>query len=275
MNEYKVSLCSHLGQYRENRLCVRQMGTWTNNGKKYAHILPEGLELLNILEDIRHEMQCYLAEHPDIKLHKDFRHLNSSQAFAFNVFFPYFRAGGHAACTLSSALGMDAGELVSEWAFEQIQDEGTNADVVWRTEGGDKVFCEVKLSEDEFGVAADDDRHRQKLQDTYLPRLRGRIAGELLDAEAFFKHYQLLRYLSLIAQDEDSHLAILLPRANAALSPQLDTVMGALPKETARRVHIAYVEDVIDRLENAPGLSPGLVVHAKHLREKYAPATSS
>jgi hypothetical protein len=63
----------------------------------------------------------YLKANPSVKLHMYFHHLNSSQAFAFNLFFPFFSAGAGPARALSSSLGVDY-DTASDWEFEHVAD---------------------------------------------------------------------------------------------------------------------------------------------------------
>jgi hypothetical protein len=144
----------------------------------------------------------------DIKLHMYFHHLSSSQAFAFNLFFPFFLSGPGPARELSGALGVDQ-DVTSDWQFEHIpdRDEGTNADVMWRTSEA-RVFCEVKLSETGFGTAKNDVEHQLKLVKIYRPRLNNIVSRDLLQEATFFKNYQLLRNISLLALDGKDRLVI-------------------------------------------------------------------
>ncbi len=265
MNAYQTALCEHLGRYKSQRLGIQQMGVW--NAKAYPHILPDGLEYLNLLESTRSEIQTYLHQHPDIKLHRGFAHLNSSQAFAFNLFYPYFSAGGQAARALSRALGCDG--AVTQWAFEQVHPDQTNVDVAWTMEDGHQIFCEVKLSEAEFGSAAADERHKVKRAETYLPGLRGCVSAGLLEEGMFFKHYQLLRNLWVMLQHDSAQLVFLFPRANTSLLPQWENFLSGIAPEIRPRVHGVYAEDVIYSLQKDPDLSPDLWVHANNLEEKY------
>ena len=193
--DYQQSLQTHLANYARNSLNVLEGGTY--RGKAYPHILPKSLQVLNLLETSRAALQAYLKTHPSIKLHMYFHHLNSSQAFAFNLFFPFFSAGADPARALSSTLGVDD-EITSDWEFEHIADanEGTNADVMWRTTSA-RVFCEVKLSERGFGKAINDPEHRSKLEKIYKPRLTNMIASNFLEESTFFKNYQLLRNIEI------------------------------------------------------------------------------
>ena len=274
MNDYKDTLYAHLGKYKTQRLGISQQGTWKDrNGEVhyYEHILPDGLEYLNLLESIRAEMRAYLAARPDIKLHKDFKHLNSSQAFAFNLFFPYFAGGAVSANALGKALGLDMDVASEGWQFEEIQDENTNVDVVWQSQSGQKVFCEVKLSEAEFGKAKIDQRPHDKLRDVYRPRLEGLVSADLLEPEIFFAHYQLLRNVSLLHGSANSHLVILFPKANMALMPQLERVQAGINPAHSHRIHAAHVEDTLASLTANQSLPAYLQAYASALEEKYVP----
>lgn len=264
---YQSAIQAHLGDYARNRLGVNEQGTF--RGKAYPHILPYPLKFLNFLEPVRAELQEHLKLNSGIKLHQFFHHLNSSQAFAFNLFYPYFVNDAQPARVLSSALGIDIDE-VKWWQFEWIPDvvEGTNIDVAWRISEDVMVYCEVKLTEAEFSRALHDERHIRKLAEIYRPRLIGLVDEELLEEKAFFEHYQLLRNISYLS-DRKSRLVILMPRENLALQPQLQRVLKGLNPSILSHVHIAYVEDVINQLLLDKTLTPDLYMHAKLLKEKY------
>jgi hypothetical protein len=268
MPTYAQIIQRHLAAYKTSRLGVKEAGTFVHNGKELhrAHILPKELRWLNILEPIRSEVRGYLDRHPDVKLHKYFHHLNSSQAFALNLFFPYFEQG--ASLALLEAMGTP-GEFAG-WQPEHVADatEGTNVDVMWFNPRGTKTFCEVKFSEQEFGVAKDDRRHHQKLEEIYRPVLAGQCAPELLEPPAFFSKYQLLRNVWLAARDTDSSVVFLVPRANSALWPQLAPFIKKLAPPLARRIHAVAIEDVLAALSLSKS-APRLAWYAQLLQEKY------
>jgi hypothetical protein len=87
--DFSQGIKNHLSEYKIKRLGVDQNGTWTKTLEEYSHILPELLLRLNIIETYRKEFWEYRSRQPEIKLHKDFHHLNSSQAMCFNLFFPF------------------------------------------------------------------------------------------------------------------------------------------------------------------------------------------
>src|SRR5262245_1230602 len=94
IGSYADDMKMHLARYREEDLVVSELGVWFRNGKEYEypHILPWQLRELNVLPGIREEFWKY-AQAEGIKVHRYFHHLNSSQAFAFNLFFPLIQAG--------------------------------------------------------------------------------------------------------------------------------------------------------------------------------------
>jgi hypothetical protein len=267
---YQKRLERHLAEYKKHRLGVRANGEFIHNGvaREYGHILPPEIKWLNIPEPFRREVYEYLRVNSHIRPHKYFHHLNSSQAFALALFYPYLtRAPG----VLAKAVGVAA---PADWTFEAVPDasEGTNVDV-WLTARGVETFCEVKLSEREFGAAKSDAKHREKLATIYAPVLRGQVDDRLLEEPAFFKHHQILRNLWLAARrkHENDQVVFLMPRANAGLTAQLDTVLRQVGKPLRVRVRIVYVEALLERLA-AERSARGLGWYAQLLREKYVPA---
>jgi hypothetical protein len=198
-----------------------------------------------------------------------FHHLNSSQAFAFNLFYPFFSAGPGPARVLSGALDVDQ-NVIFDWEFEHVADpdEGTNADVMWRTSEGN-VFCEVKLSETGFGTARNDFEHRKKLAKIYRPRLEKMVSPELLRGATFFKNYQLLRNISLLASNKRDRLVLLLPRANRSLHKPMRIILDGVRPKFRQRIIVAYIEECLSSLEANSQLPDELRSYASKLIEKY------
>lgn len=269
MTSYQMALKKHLAEYKANRLGVREAGIYRKTDRAYQHLLPSNLRYLNLLESIRAEFREYLRHNPTVRLHPDFHHLNSSQALTFNLFYPFLSAGGEAARLIAQALGL-VGDI-REWHFEYVPDaeEGTNVDVAWENSGDIWAFCEVKLSESEFGGAKADQRHEKKFNEIYSPRLRGLVDERLLEFDEFCRHYQLLRNISLLATHADSHVVFLIPEQNDALSPALHAVLDSLAASVRHRVHVAYLEKVLVSIKNHSTLNPELKLYAAQLQDKY------
>jgi len=66
MKNYQAAMKDHLAKYRKQRLGVFEDGVWNKNNKAYPHILPTSLELLNLLEHFRFEIQNYLKSNPKL-----------------------------------------------------------------------------------------------------------------------------------------------------------------------------------------------------------------
>ena len=127
MPAYQKRLEQHLSRYRRDRLGVSHCGTFRHKGvdRPYGHILPRDLRWLNIPEPFRSEVRGYVSREERIQLHRYFHHLNSSQAFALSLFYPYLTLATN---SLATALGV---ESIERWSFEEVPDpdEGTNVDV--------------------------------------------------------------------------------------------------------------------------------------------------
>lgn len=269
MRDYKIKLNRQLSNYAKNRLSASSRGMFRD--KSYEHILPLEERALNLVEPFRTAIQDHLSKSPSVKLHQYFHHLNSSQAFAFNLFYPYFSTPG-AAPLLCRALGVEAD--VENWFFEHVPDdsEGTNVDVAWHGESGRWTYCEVKLSEAGFGVAREDSRHLEKLARIYAPRLKRLVSDTLLAPSVFFKNYQILRNISLLHDNAESRVLFLFPRENEVLGRQLSPVLEMVSEHVRPRVLVRHVEDVIQVLLEDLAADEGYRMHAKALTDKYVVA---
>jgi hypothetical protein len=268
---YIKSLQRQLGEYKRTRLGVKEAGIYRHKGKevRHAHILPLDLKWLNILEAYRSEVRAYVDADRAIHLHKYFHHLNSSQALALNLFFPFFEGGAVASSTLLRALGV-SGEM-DRWRCEYlpVSSEGTNVDIAWKSPDGAWTYCEVKLTEQEFGQAKGEPRHFEKLKRDYGPQLRAHCSSQLLEPAAFFAHYQILRNIWLAARTPNGRALFLLPSQNEALWAPLKRVLGELDTALRERVHVVKLETLLADLSGDGNRNHKLRIHAERLSEKY------
>jgi Restriction Endonuclease associating with ARP len=272
---YQERLNHHLVRYKKAQLgpAAQIPGTFSYRGKDlpYEHILPRSERWANLIEPARTQAQAYLAGHPTVTLHKYFHHLNSSQAFAFNLFFPYFSGGPDSSAALLRALGQSG--IVVDWEPECVPDpaEGTNVDVVWKSSAGVRTYCEVKLSETDFGTAPADKAHEDKLLAVYASPLTGCIEPTLLQPAAFFDHYQLLRNLWQIADKDAATLIFPLPRANETVWNSAVTFRERVTEPLRSRVFVIAIEDVLSVLAEDTSCPDSLREYAVLLRAKYVP----
>lgn len=270
---YQDRLLLHLASYKRSVLGVDEPGIFHHQGRALLrdHILPASLADFNLLPLARAMEPAFRDGHPGVRRHPYFHHLNSSQAFTFNLFLPFLDRGGPGAAALLRPLG-SRGQLRS-WQLEAVPDdsEGSNLDVLWTTDDGLCTICEVKLSEAEFGTAADDSRHREKLEAIYRPALKGCVDPALLEAPAFFGAYQVLRNVWHLVRMSDNRLVFLLPRANESLWSALPLILGRIAPPVRRRITTVAIEDLLRLLFEEPSCPSDLRMYAGELAAKYLP----
>lgn len=153
--------------------------------------------------------------------------------------------------------------------FEKIieETEGTNFDFFMETASGSRILFELKLSEGDFGTAKPDARHKKKLEEIYRSRLIGKVNPRYLDEDFFFRHYQLLRNISYLGQDDA--LFIIFPRANEALSGTEQTIGDMLTDNFREKVRILYLEDLTEKILQSVDANARMVQHYSEFKEKY------
>ncbi len=270
---YQHKLIHHLTGYKRTVLKIHPPGVFTYRGQVVAreHILPIADADQNLLPHARKLASAHLLAHPEIARHRYFHHLNSSQAFAFNLFLPYFCGTSGDSAALLAALGQTA--HLASWQLEAVPDprEGTNLDALWVTDDGTTTICEVKLSEAEFGKAKDDPRHRAKLAQIYQPILNGRVNSALLALPAFLDAYQILRNIWHLAQLQQGRLVFLLPRANVKPWDAVTRVVAQVDPGLRARIAIIAIEDVLQALACSAHVPTAVAGVAQDLIVKYVP----
>jgi hypothetical protein len=225
---------------------------------------------LNIVESIRREFWEYFDAHKsEIALHSDFHHLTSSQAFAFNAFFPFVGLGASSAALLT-ALGVGTTELRG-CSFEAVPDreEGTSIDVYAECIDGSRLLIEVKLTENGFGGGVPNDRRGAKLRDIYGPRLRGKTNPGCLDEAQFFPQYQLFRNVSHLDLARGDRLILVVPRANTAAWRDGERFLESCLSADARHaVRLVPTEELCAAIDRTAGVYHGATGRGV-LTEKY------
>jgi hypothetical protein len=271
MSIYSDQLKAHLARYKREHLQIATDGLWRSKQRPYRHILPEALQHLNVLETIRDEFWAYHdSNRATLGLHTDFHHLNSSQAFAFNLFFPWVNTPS-ARQHLLAALGLGGEEIVC-WYFEHMPDqaERTTVDLYFELASHRRVLIEVKLTEEHFGGIVPKVAHRTKLESTYRSRLAGKAKPESLQEDVFFLNYQLFRNLSHLDISKADRLILVLPRANDFTWQQAGAFLQHLESSAEAAVQVIAVEDLwVTLAAGAPDVSPLLSQHMHLLQAKY------
>lgn len=270
---YRNNLVQHLQSYKKGQLGIEAPGFFRYRGVdvKRDHILPVSEKWANLLPAGQDVIRAYLDRHPAIVLHRYFHHLTSSQAFAFNLFIPFFEGGPNSSRALLRAFGQNGN--LRNWKLEATPDrrEGTNLDAWWQLQSGSETFCEVKLCEGQFGKCVVDARHSEKLRSIYEPRLRNHVAAELLTEEQFFPNYQVLRNIWHLVGSESAELIFLMPRGNIGLWLQLDAVLARVDEGVRSKVRAVAIESLLDHLRTDSDLPAAFVKLALQLQDKYVP----
>ena len=272
MNDYQARLTERLAQYKSQHLPRVDDGAWHHRGTahSYQHILPKDNHRLNILSGIRDPFWLWFESvRPSVSLHQFFHHLNSSQAMAFNLFFP-FLTDGTVDKRLLKALGISDTADYSG-CFENVvhPEENTNFDFYMESSEGRRIFFELKLSEEGFGSCADDERHQRKLREQYEPHLRRHVDEKWLEPKTFFANYQVMRNLSYLGRYPDSGVVFIFPKANERLRESEQTIKHVASNSLAPRVAIFYLENLVARILEAVADDEPLHLHYLAFRDKY------
>lgn len=272
---YSQRLKEQLETYKKRAHPDVPDGTWrTRKGedKPHGYILHEHSFQENILPTIREQFWRWLATKA-LKRHKYFHHLNSSQAMAFNLFFPLMPDGERVDQRLLAALAVPADrQYLGE--FEKILDpvEETNFDFYMQEANkseGRQLFFELKLSESKFGSCNNDCEHEKKLQSRYRPDLEGHVDAKWLEPATFFANYQIMRNLSYLGRCEDSGVVFIFPKANEQLRKGGDVIKQIVSKSLAPRVEILYLEYLIEKILAVVADDAALTEHYLAFRDKY------
>jgi hypothetical protein len=90
---FRNMACEHLAQYKVHALGMQEDGLFHHRGRGIpkAHILPIVHRDRNILESYR--VRFWSSTYSQVRLHRFFHHLNSSQALCINLFYPLIDNG--------------------------------------------------------------------------------------------------------------------------------------------------------------------------------------
>jgi hypothetical protein len=257
---YVAQLHRHLADYKATVLGVAESGDWGKPPRPYSHILPTERRELNIVTSLR-ERFWREQNRWGWRLHKNFHHLSSSQALAFNLFFSAYPEVPLRMATTRRALSLQA-DVPCRVDFEAVLDgrEGTNVDVLMSAADGRRTIIEIKLTERSFGTAAPDARHLAKLNDIYKPLLAGRVADSCLTPPSFFRDFQLYRNVAQVRRESLDRVLLLLPRARTQLwqhavawcqAPTLGSLSDCIKVVAVEDVIAAIAEDAVDCDEDA------------------------
>jgi len=234
--KYRENILKHLADYKKNVLNIRENGIDTRFKKEYPYILPKNKEYLNIIHSTYGMDLWNLIKIYKIKLHKEFHHLNSSQALCFNLFFPIIKEN-------KFELLFDRKEEIIEWKFEFEPDrkERTNFDVYIQTDKN-KYYFEIKYTENEFAKKEINDETILRYNEIYKIKMN---EFNNITAEIFLNDYQIFRNLSYI---NTGIINFVIPKERIDLFNQINNVIeNHCNKNLRKNINILYIENIVEK----------------------------
>ena len=273
---FRDEACKHLAMYKVRDLGVKEDGLFRFRGKtlKKSHILPRRHLEMNILEEYR--SRFFASECSQIKFHRFFHHLNSSQAMCINLFYPLIAE--ELVSLVTSFLGIpSARDLIPSFEKEspvEVAVRRTFFDFHIQHSRSHDIFFEVKYTEQGFAKAKKDAEHRQKFIDTYRPLVYGSayLTDVCQDETFFLSHYQILR--NLVHIGETKQLVFLFPASNSSIRSEAGHALkGFLTDAGRNKVKIVFLEELLSFFESE--CSGKSIVHYYDMfRRKYLPSIS-
>jgi hypothetical protein len=272
--KFRDLACEHLAQYKIESLGIEEDGIFHYRGRKVpkGHILPYAQREKNILEQYRE--RYFASEHANITFHQYFHHLNSSQALCINLFYPLIAENrlDHFMAYLELPTGPKLLPVFEKDSDLEVAARRTSFDFYVKQGEARRVYVEVKYTEDGFGKAKNDDEHRKKFTNTYLPLVRQKSAfliPECQECEVFLNHYQVLR--NLVHVSEDDYVVLLFPRGNKKVLDEAIYARDNLLTDKGReRLKIVLLDDFVTFLEDECDGS-NLDGYYRDFRRKYLP----
>jgi hypothetical protein len=194
--------------------------------------------------------------------------VDPTRAMVLDLFSPFVKEG-RVDPRLLKVLGIARGDYRGD--FDKVLDARENTRFVFSMEGdaGMRIFFDVKLAEEGFGAAADDERHRDALERHYRPHLRDHVDAKWLEPPKFFGNHEVLRNLSYLGRYPDSGMVFIYPKANDRLKDAEEEIKHIVSKTLAPRVAILYLEYLVERILETTVDDPTLQDHFLAFRDKY------
>jgi hypothetical protein len=256
-------------------LGVQEDGIFPYRGQDVpkSHILPPiAHQKENVLGKYR--TQFWTSDYARIKLHQFFHHLNSSQALCINLFYPLIAENALDLFLrfLSIEPGVGLCALFEKESEKEVAVRRTSFDFYVQLATASKIFVEVKYTEHGFSQAKDDDEHRTKFRNTYLPLLLKEslyLVEECQEEKFFLNHYQILR--NLVHISDTDHVVLLFPSANTVVAKEAAYARDKLLTGAGRnRLRIVFLEEFVSFLEDQ-SMGSSLDGYYQDFRTKYLP----
>ena len=257
----KRNVLKHLSNYKRNILGITEDGFWEDkDGNKYyySHILPEGTEDENIIKSAYTESIKKTKEKYKSEIHRGFKNLNSSQAFAFNFFQPIIDNN------LFSEL-ISTVKNVIDLEYEKKNHDETQFDFYIKDDNQEYSF-EVKYTEDDFGSAPMDSSHEAKWKTIYKDKMKNILKTEMT-CEEFLDEYQLWR--NILFATEGMEVRFVFPKFREDLTEKVNNAKKQCNEDIKKKIDIIYVDTFVSKMKESN--DENLRKHYSEFERKYLP----
>lgn len=270
---YRDEIVKHLSEYRIKHFGFLDKGRWDRKGKIYYfdHILPKNNDTIRF--NLLHGYRDLFYESPlsEIKYHRFFHHLNSSQAMCINFFFPLFWE--RKLELVLNAIGLNDDFVDYETVcFEKESDieksgRPTSFDFYFKTVKSRKIHFEIKYTEYDFAKSGKDEEHIEKYKSDYFGKC-SMIRTDYCNVDSFLGNYQLMR--NLIHVSADSYVILLHPMDNKKISEEaLFAKNNLIQVEFQQYVIDLTWEKLLEFVDNEIADSKNLISQMNEFKEKY------
>lgn len=223
-NEFKKRVFKHLEQYKQNTMPDIDDGTFRN--KKYGHILPEDERNRNLLP-----LSVGIL---DQNYHMYAHHLNSSQMMCINFFSPLFNDESILIELICKQLNLsrkpDMKIKQKEFEYTPNGSKHTNFDFYIELTTGEKIYFEIKYTENGFGGITIDDKYPERYQrewDSFYKLQTDRsIYLKGISQEDFYSNYQINRNIAYVTEENASkeYVCFVYPFDNENLHKEMEGI---------------------------------------------------
>jgi len=252
LRDFRTKVIEHLCKLNISEKIIR---IYKGHEHDYYHILPDNKSKFNIL--LKYRDSFYSSVYcKSIQFHKDFSHLNSSQALCINFFYPLLIE--NSLDIILNILGIEGNVDYNNTCFEKISEleqsssKKTNFDFFIKTNSGINIYFEIKYTENEFGTAEKNQGHSEKYEKTYKKLLleNPAINDEMKDEVYFIKNYQIMR--NLIHIGKNSYVVFIYPKENGNIrNASLEARRNIITESWKKHFILFTWEDLIDQLEKS------------------------
>jgi hypothetical protein len=236
---------AHLEEYKNNVLGISEKGFYRK--KAYGHILPEGKGFLNIsLPASEYTVNGSLLELQGclpIKLHIDWRHMNSSQILCVCYFYSFIKDKIKLQKLVTEVLKINSAVKSAEFEYV-IKSDKTNVDFVVHLENEGDIFFEIKYTEREFGTATSPKADYMKIKNDFHSSVN-------INNEDYLKHYQLIRNICLSPKSGKNHTVFVLPKSNSSINESYKSGISSISNTKDFNIQCIYWEDLLEQIPDS------------------------